>query len=109
MEKAKTLAMIEALANGIDPLSGEVLPAGHLLQQPDILRALFQATAYLRGGRNVSAGLTKNGSRWSAEEDEALRQAFGADNSISQIAKTHERTYGAIRSRLMKLGLISDE
>jgi hypothetical protein len=107
IDKAKTIATIEALANGIDPITGELLPAGHLLQHPDIVRALFHTVDLIKSSRNASTAL-KNGSRWSDREDEALKEAFAGGASFSQLAKTHLRTSGAIRARLQKLGIISE-
>ena len=46
------------------------------------------------------------GSSWTEEEDNRLKQEFEMGNKISEIAKAHERTYGAIRSRLKKQGLL---
>ena len=48
------------------------------------------------------------GSLWSVEEDERLTSAFKSGMAISEIAKNHGRTNGAIRSRLKKLNLIED-
>lgn len=48
------------------------------------------------------------GSLWSAGEDERLANAFKSGIAISEIAKSHGRTNGAIRSRLKKLNLIEN-
>lgn len=45
---------------------------------------------------------------WSPEEGERLTNRFKSGASISQIALEFERTYGAIRSRLKKLGLVEE-
>jgi hypothetical protein len=44
--------------------------------------------------------------RWSLEQERQLRALFEAGNTIYEIAKTLERQPGAIRSRLMKMGLM---
>ena len=44
---------------------------------------------------------------WSTEEDAQLKSEEGTGKTIGEMAKTHERSYGAIRSRLVKLGLRS--
>jgi hypothetical protein len=108
MDKAKTIEVIEALANGIDPLTGELLPEDHLLQQPGIVRALFNAVSLLKSSKDADPGLARQGSSWPADEDEQLKQAFANGTKIAQIAKDHQRTIGAIRSRLKKLGVIND-
>jgi len=44
------------------------------------------------------------GKPWDAEEDESLVADFESGTSIAELAQMHERTEGAIRSRLMRLG-----
>jgi hypothetical protein len=46
------------------------------------------------------------GTPWKADEDELLCSGFENGHSIKDLASTHGRTHGAIRSRLMRLGLI---
>jgi len=42
---------------------------------------------------------------WSEEEDALLTQRFSEGIKITQLAKLHFRTYGAIKARLLKLEL----
>lgn len=46
------------------------------------------------------------GASWTEEEDKQLDDEYGSGMKISEIAKVHDRTNGAIRSRLKKHGLI---
>lgn len=46
------------------------------------------------------------GASWTEKEDRQLDQEYGSGMRISEIAKIHDRTNGAIRSRLKKHGLI---
>ena len=46
---------------------------------------------------------------WSRQEDESLIASFLAGDLIKDIAATHKRTTGAIRSRLRKLGYMNDK
>ena len=46
------------------------------------------------------------GASWSEEEDKQLDEEFKGGMKISEIAKIHDRTNGAIRARLRKHGLI---
>lgn len=46
------------------------------------------------------------GASWSKGEDDKLVQEFSSGMPISQIANEHKRSYGAIRARLIKHGLI---
>ena len=45
------------------------------------------------------------GASWSEEEDKQLDDEFNAGMKISEMAKNHDRTNGAIRARLRKHGL----
>ena len=46
------------------------------------------------------------GASWSEAEDKQLDEEFNAGMKISEMAKIHDRTNGAIRSRLKKHGLV---
>ena len=46
------------------------------------------------------------GASWTAEEDKRLDEEYHSGMNISEIAKVHDRTNGAIRARLKKHGLI---
>ena len=46
------------------------------------------------------------GASWTEEEDKQLDQEYGSGMKISEIAKAHDRTNGAIRVRMKKHGLI---
>ena len=46
------------------------------------------------------------GASWSEEEDKQLDEEFNSGMKISEIAKIHDRTNGAIRARLRKHGLM---
>jgi hypothetical protein len=43
---------------------------------------------------------------WSEEEDKLLAERFNEGIKITQLAKLHSRTYGAIKARLVKLELL---
>ena len=49
---------------------------------------------------------TNAGANWSKEEDDRLHQEFLSGMLIDEIAKAHERSYGAIKARLIKHGLM---
>lgn len=49
MDTSDVLPLIEALASGTDPISGDPLPEDSPLQHPKIVRALFTALRLLEG------------------------------------------------------------
>ena len=114
MENSKAIQILEALSNGIDPITAEVMPENHCLQHPDVIRSLFLAIQVMKmkdiKGKaiNDKARRLNEGVKWTEEEDLQLTNGFQRNISISDLAKTHERSYGAIRARLIKHGLISD-
>jgi hypothetical protein len=110
MENSKATQILEALANGIDPISGEVLPSEHFLQHPDIIRSLFLASQVMKGKITKIKGHRLNeGARWTNEEDEQVKNEFQNNIPVAEIAKAHQRSYGAIRSRLIRHGLIDKD
>lgn len=112
MSPLEAKKIIDALANGIDPESGEIFPAQSTLNNPQVIRALFVASKALdsakkREERNNS--LPENAGRsWPKTEDEELLRVFDAGTSAKEIAAKHGRTLGAITSRLVHLGRIND-
>jgi hypothetical protein len=46
---------------------------------------------------------------WNTNEDDRLRAAFAAGQPIAAIAAAHERRVSAITSRLIRLGLITED
>jgi DNA helicase-2/ATP-dependent DNA helicase PcrA len=50
----------------------------------------------------------RHGHSWSAQEDDRLRTMFLAGEAITAMASAHQRKRGAIRSRLVKLGLVTE-
>ena len=104
--------IIQSLADGYDPLSGEQFPPDSVLQHPDVIRALctaalaLQPSAALRPKRLSAHGSApaNQGKPWTALEDKQLCDAFDAQTPIKQLATQHQRTFGAIESRLARLG-----
>lgn len=109
MDTSKIIQILEALAGGIDPLTGEMLPADHCLQQAEVLRALFAAINLLKNNDTAKESPAKQGVKWTVEEDLQLKDEFAENIPVSHLAKIHQRSYGAIRSRLIKFGLIKPE
>lgn len=104
MDIIRAKEIVRILADGIDPITGEILPEDSVYNSPEVIRTLFtllEATSMARENHQ-----TRNaGKPWTEAEDDKLREEFDSKIKISEIAKEHGRTYGAIVSRLEKLGL----
>lgn len=108
MDNQQALRVINLLADGIDPHTGEVLPESSPYQHPDTVRALYKAVKALEQQQRTSEkrrSLPENaGNPWPPEEEQVLLSDFDSGVSVKELAKKHQRTEGAIRSRLEKLG-----
>ncbi|HSQ05946.1 MAG TPA: hypothetical protein VLN59_18045, partial [Burkholderiales bacterium] len=115
METQQTLAILNALANGVHPATGEQFPADSPYQHPDTVRALFAAMRAMESPQAAASEHTRKpaapaggniGLRWTAEEEQRLVQAFDAGTSVGELARAHARSPAPIEARLLKLGKI---
>lgn len=123
MKLEKEIKVLEALANGVDPITGEVLDNQSPYNHPDVIRSLFAVLNELKNptkkaklpkktleekqADNIENGLPKNaGLSWTNAEKEDLVEKFKSDVSIDELSEIHGRTKGAITSELKKQGLI---
>lgn len=113
MTPSEAKPIIEALADGTDPITGEILASESSFNNPQVIRALICATKALdvasRPAGRTSSKPANAGTAWSPEEDARLCSAFDAGNvDFANLAALHGRTRTAIRSRLKRLGKIAD-
>lgn len=105
IERAKEL--LSALADGIDPFTGELLPRNHVCNQPEMIRAFHEVLNTIPSPQKKSAPRNA-GKPWTDIEEEKLLDEFDAGMTTSMIAREHGRSRGAIESRLVALGKITD-
>lgn len=110
MDAIQARTVIEALMGGADPRTGELLPPNDVLNCPLVRNALLFATRALEKERHREERARRlpgqAGHPWSAEEDARLSEAFLRGTLLKELTDTHQRTPGAIRSRLVRLGLL---
>lgn len=108
MEVERVSEILRAMADGLDPSTGEfVRDKDSVLQQPDTVRALHFALAVLeRAESNQPAVSAKSGSGWSREEDTQLCKEFHGRVDFADIAKIHGRSRNEVFERLIALGKI---
>ncbi|HEX4943323.1 MAG TPA: hypothetical protein VFV55_03155 [Usitatibacteraceae bacterium] len=108
MHLESALPIVKALADGVNPVTGESYPEGSPYAEPRALRALFSAVDLMQ--REVEREKRRErlpanfGKPWSEGEDHAVTAAFDAGLTIPEVARKHARTQGSIRLRLEKLG-----
>jgi hypothetical protein len=111
MDREEAAWIIDALARGTDPYSGDLLPLDGPLANPDTMKALRTALTALGGGEDRSSRLPRKlpenaGKPWSSQEDERLSAAYDAGQRLKALTAAHGRTRGAIKARLIRLGKI---
>ena len=119
MELNTAKETIEILADGMNPATGEVLPKEGPYNDPIVIRALFtiidalktirppKRTAEQRQNDNIENGKPRNaGLPWTTELRAEAAAKFKKGSSVNELAESFERTPGAIKSELVKQGLI---
>jgi hypothetical protein len=109
MELQAARQIIDTLAQGIHPVTGEVMPEDSPYNAPPVIRALFAVSQALDGGSPTAPKPRRElppnaGKAWLAQEDGKLETAFAAGIDVKQIAEELGRTTWAIEARLVKLG-----
>ena len=114
MKQLEAAALIEQLAQGIDPVTGEILPCDHVLCDVEIAQALKMAVRALRG-QDASLPQEKTwlrangklhaGRPWTQEDNAQLEALYRQGMSAEQMAPLlQRRTRGVEKQiRLMRL------
>lgn len=117
MELQIARQIIDTLAQGIHPVTGEAMPDDSPYNAPPVIRALHAVTRALdelgaapaateppRGRRSQPPNA---GKAWTSQEDAALETAFDAGIALKQVAQELGRTQFAVEQRLVKLGKVA--
>ncbi len=123
MEQSEAKEIIGSLANGVNPITGEIFPEDSPYNNPKIIRALFTVLHFLENPRkrekksieekqleNIANGRPRNaGLPWDDQQRQSLSNKFKEGSSVIQLANDFERTRGAIISELERQRIISGE
>jgi hypothetical protein len=108
MELQSARQIIDTLAQGVHPVTGQAMPEDSPYNAPPVIRALFAVSRALDGGEPVVRGRRpappNAGKAWSPEDDTRLTAGFTADPDLKQLAQQMGRTRVAVEARLVKLG-----
>jgi hypothetical protein len=105
MELQTAQQIIDTLAQGIHPVTGEAMPEDSPYNAPPVIRALFAVSQALQGQRPRQRQQPSNaGKAWRGEEDAQLASGFDAGTDMKQLAADLGRTAFAVETRLIKLG-----
>lgn len=121
MESLQVIDVIETLANGIDPVTGEVFQYDSPYNHPTVIRALFSVLVMIRTpprkrtieqrqAVNSRQGLPRNyGMPWTRELLDELLEQFNAAVKPAELAAKYERSESSIVAQLIKLGAMKPE
>ena len=110
MQLDAALPIVRALADGVNPVTGEAYPEHSPYAEPRTLRALFSAVDLM--AKEVEREKRRErlpanfGKPWTEGEDRTLATEFDAGLPMNDIERRHARTQSSIRLRLEKLGKI---
>lgn len=119
MELSESRNIIQTLAQGVHPTTGEVFPPESPYNDPQVIRALFSILTNAKKPRksieerrreNLELGRPGNhGMPWTEDTRSQVAKGFEDGKSIEELATTLERTRGAIRAELIRQGLVEPE
>jgi hypothetical protein len=103
--------IIRHLAEGVDPLTGELLEGNGPLNSPVVIRALYsllnECEGRTRNRRDPKARAAPEnfGKPWSEADRTWLQQSYLGGVAEAELAATLKRTKGGISGELIRLGL----
>lgn len=111
MDETKALTIVSALANGVNPLTGEIFSVDSPYQSPDVVRALYVSLRALEARarqrpRSRERMPGNAGKPWSEDEDKRLLDEFERGRPLAELARAHERTQAGIQARLERHGRV---
>ena len=107
MDILRAKEIIEGLANGVNPLTGEVLAPEDSCNQPDVIRALHAILSALPEKMQKSQP-ENSGKPWTSEDDRILAAMYDEGKTRKEICEYFKRSTGGIASRLVRLGKTTD-
>ena len=108
MDIVRAKVIISALAEGVDPTTGEVLPGNSVCNKAEIVRAFYAVLNHLdekKPKKNLPANA---GKPWSKEDEALLVDLYRSDAPKKDICKALQRTESGVAARLVHLGIIDN-
>lgn len=113
MTSQAAMEILQLMADGVDPATGEILAADHLCNQPDVIRALVVAIRALSAEQptppivyNRKSDKLNAGRPWTEEDLAALKQLYLSGLPMNAICKQLQRRERGVQQQLCRLGLI---
>ena len=109
IERAKVI--LRFLAEGADPLTGEVLPEDSVCNKAEIVRAFYCILNELESKKKSPTKETPEnaGKPWTKEDDRKLISMFESGCTKKEMSSYFHRSSGGIEARLVRLGKIENK
>ena len=108
MDINKAKEFISALAEGVDPTTGEILPEDSVYNKGDVVRALYAVLRQLDEKKPKKKVPENAGKPWSKEDETRLIELYRSGVSKKDICNTLQRTIAGVAARLVHLGIIDN-
>lgn len=107
MDLKRAEELLAGLADGVNPLTGEVLPENCVCNHPEVVRA-FHCILTDLSRKNRKPQPENAGKPWSAAEERELLDMFDRGCPRAEMSRHFKRSDGALAARLVRLGRIAD-
>ena len=108
MDINRAKKIISALAEGVDPTTGEVLPDNSVCNKGEIVRAFYAVVNHL-DEKNPKKNIPANaGKPWTKEDEDLLVNLYRSGTSKKDICISLQRSETSVAARLVHLGVIED-
>lgn len=108
MNIIKAKEILSALAEGIDPTTGEVLPDNSVCNKGEIVRAFYAILNCLDEKKSKKNLPANAGKPWAKEDEDLLVGLYHSGTPKRDICKTLQRTESGVAARLVHLGIIEN-
>ena len=108
MDISRAKEIISALAEGIDPTTGEVLPNNSVCNKGEIVRAFYTVLNHLDEKKTKKNLPANAGKPWTQEDEALLVGLYRSGAPKREICKTLQRTESGLAARLVHLGIIEN-
>lgn len=112
MTSERAREILRCMANGVDPITGEILEADHLCNSPEVIRAIFAAIQAMSGSEETNAstndrkdGKLNAGRKWTQEDLDELKRMHQNGEPMEQICARLQRNERSVLKQLTRLGL----
>ena len=110
MDIIRAKEILETLADGVNPMTGEILPNWDSCNQLEVVRAIHTALKHIvvEPEKSKRPQPENAGKPWTEADEEILCRMFDTGCTKKEMCNHFQRSQGAIAARLVRLGKISD-